>query len=404
VTLSPDWQQFFTDARSVEIVSAAERLGAKLKRSGSNEQVGPCPLGCAKTDGFVLDTKKQIFLCRPSGAAGDAIAMVMHCQGVNSTEAAEFLTGQNHPGRTGGDEPDNAAKAEARAKRQKQEAANARRAAVRERLDELKMIRDGEAIAEILGRAESFLGSHGERYLQKRGAPMTRSMARDLRYVDEIHYWGFADVETEEQTLIATVPALVAIIRSPDAGIAGIHITHLDPSSPVKWVAPCDLTLPKHLHRNPAKKMRKATRLAGGMIRLGPVTDTMVLGEGIETVGAYRARGFVDQDAGFGAAMSLQNLSGGCVASVDHPTLVGPNGKPTSIPNGIPDPAKPGVILPPHVKRVILLGDGDSDPIGTRAALQAAGLRYKREGREVFIDMAPDGFDFASMKVEEVQS
>ena len=384
------------------MLSVAQSFGARFKRGSNGDMVSACPAGCAKRDGFIVNPSKGVFLCRPSGAAGDIIQMVEHLRGCSRVEAAEFLAGAERPGANGAPANDEA-KAEVAAKRAQQQAANARRSATQARLDEFKLIRDGEAVASIMERAEPFHGSPAAAYLQERGAGLPRGMTRDLRFVESLHFWGFADAQTEDASLLATLPAMVGLIKAIDGALVGLHLTYLDPDGPRKWVAPWERALPKELRRNPAKKFRKAAhRLNGAMIRLGAIGDTLVIGEGIETVGAYFARGFAVDDATFGVATSLQNLSGGSVAQIDHPTKRQPNGKASSIPNGIPDPLKPGVLLPAHVKRVFLLGDGDSDAVATRAALLAAFRRYRGEGREVFVHMAPMGEDFASMKLGAV--
>jgi hypothetical protein len=47
---------------------------AHLKKQGPS-WIGPCPLGCARKDGFVVTPAKQAFICRPSGKFGDAVDM-----------------------------------------------------------------------------------------------------------------------------------------------------------------------------------------------------------------------------------------------------------------------------------------------------------------------------------------
>ena len=84
-----DWDE----AKRADIAELAHRLGARLKRSG-HDFTGPCPLGCATRDGFVITPKKRLFLCRPSGACGDAIDMVEHVLGCSKVEALAYVTGR----------------------------------------------------------------------------------------------------------------------------------------------------------------------------------------------------------------------------------------------------------------------------------------------------------------------
>jgi hypothetical protein len=97
MSAAASWTSFWQDAKAADILNVAQSLGARLKRQGP-EMVGPCPCGVAKHDGLQIHAAKGLFLCRPSGARGDAIAMVEHLRGGDATEAAEFLTGQGRPG------------------------------------------------------------------------------------------------------------------------------------------------------------------------------------------------------------------------------------------------------------------------------------------------------------------
>ena len=100
-THDPAWDALRAEAKRMDIVEIARKLGARLKPSTNRYLVGPCPRGCASTDGFVISPKKQLFLCRPTGGkegSGDAIAMVMHAQGCGYREALAFIVGR--PGAT----------------------------------------------------------------------------------------------------------------------------------------------------------------------------------------------------------------------------------------------------------------------------------------------------------------
>jgi hypothetical protein len=64
-----------------------------------------------------------------------------------------------------------------------------------------------------------------------------------------------------------------------------------------------------------------------------------------------------------------------------------------TIPNGDPDMASGAMWVPAGVKRLILIGDGDSDPATTRAMLATGAERLTRLGLEVLVHFAPDGSD-----------
>jgi putative DNA primase/helicase len=82
------------DAHNADIFAVAARCGARLKRVTASEFAGPCPLGCARDDGFAINVKKRLYICRPSGAAGDVIAMAQHCLGLGFADAVSFVVGQ----------------------------------------------------------------------------------------------------------------------------------------------------------------------------------------------------------------------------------------------------------------------------------------------------------------------
>ena len=95
--MSNAWGGLWAEAKRVDMVEQAHRLGARLKPLG-HDLVGPCPLGCASQDGFVVTPGKQLFYCRPSGARGDAVDMVMHVKGYDDVaDALEFITGKRPP-------------------------------------------------------------------------------------------------------------------------------------------------------------------------------------------------------------------------------------------------------------------------------------------------------------------
>jgi DNA primase len=80
-------------AREIDILGLAERLGAKLKRIASNEWAGPCQRAGGR-DGFSINARKKIFNCRRCAVGGDAIGMVEHITGSSFVEAVKFITGE----------------------------------------------------------------------------------------------------------------------------------------------------------------------------------------------------------------------------------------------------------------------------------------------------------------------
>jgi hypothetical protein len=80
-------------ARGADIHAVALSLGVRFKpaRAGGRERVGRCPRGCARDDGFSVNTREQVFFCRPAGSGGKVISMVMHVRGCSRAEAVAFI-------------------------------------------------------------------------------------------------------------------------------------------------------------------------------------------------------------------------------------------------------------------------------------------------------------------------
>jgi putative DNA primase/helicase len=140
----------------------------------------------------------------------------------------------------------------------------------------------------------------------------------------------------------AVWPAMLALVTSGvDSRHIGIHRTFLARDGSAK--APVE----------PAKMLFGPCR--GGVVRLAPVGDVLMVGEGIETcLAAMQASGRPAW-----AALSTSGLR--------------------------------ALELPREVREVIVLADGD-DP--GEAAAQDCAWRWKREGRRVRIARPPRGMDF----------
>jgi hypothetical protein len=81
-------------ARDADILAAARRAGAALKRVTASDWAGPCP-ACGGTDRFAVNTKRGVFNCRGFGG-GNVIGMVQHALGADFLGAVEFITGRKH--------------------------------------------------------------------------------------------------------------------------------------------------------------------------------------------------------------------------------------------------------------------------------------------------------------------
>lgn len=381
-----EFDDWIDRARQSDIVEAAGRFGAKLRRSGA-EMIGPCPAGCCSTDGFAINRKDKVFICRKGGAQGDVISLVQHLAGLDFVGACEMLTGEPPPrGNSTIRERDPQIDKERREERRDADILRAREEAAA--LDQAVV----EATRMFEG-ARPIDGTVVEDYLERREVLrfLDSDAASDLRFIPSLPYWGFVDRDAQQETELGAFHCMVAAIRDVDGRIIGVHRTYIDPSGPVGLRPPGDRV------RNKKKKIFRKAK--GGLIRLGEIGETLAIGEGIETTLSWRRMlktgcfGEEFMAATTAAGVSLGNMAGSATGTVPHPSPPQNNPKAT-IANGEPDMARPGMVLPGCVRRVILLGDGDSEPLATRAILLTAARRFKALGLEVRVCLAPAGKDF----------
>lgn len=371
----PEIEAWLDEARSTDILEVATRIGARLKRSGG-EWVGPCPR-CNGTDRFAVNAVEQVFNCR-GAVGGDVIRMVEHAGNPSGDtpffEAVEIIVGRPAPRRESQARPiDPEIQRERREERKDQELARAA-------AEVQKQERSADRAARIFNESTPIAGTQAEAYLQRRGIFAPPEMLTDIRFAAGLEYRGYPDADAPDEVALGVFPCMVSAIRNAAGDIIGIHRTYLDPNEPVKLRPPGDA------RQNKAKK--SFGTVMGGAIRLGPIQRAMAIGEGIETCLSWYQLGVGPDEIGIICAVSLGNLSGGATGSLKHPTGRG------TIPNGIPDPEKPGIVIPAGVEEVILLGDSDSDPIATRARLLTAARRHRAAGLTASIHLAKPGGDF----------
>jgi hypothetical protein len=175
-----------------------------------------------------------------------------------------------------------------------------------------------------------------------RGTPVTRYLAGRGIFFEPppVLRWAPRCWHREQR---AELPAMLARVDGPDDGLVGVHRTYLLRDDRGQW------------HRRDRASLGP---ISGGAVRLGQAAETLITGEGIETVLAVMlATGLPGW-----AALSTSGLS--------------------------------GLILPPLVHAVIIAADHDPSGAGERAAFGAA-ARWIGEGRQVRIAMPPKpGADF----------
>ena len=75
-----------------DLRAVAQALGARLKRVGTCEWAGPCPI-CGGRDRFSVNIRKQVWNCRGCGVGGDDIALVRHVLHLDFRGAVKWLGG-----------------------------------------------------------------------------------------------------------------------------------------------------------------------------------------------------------------------------------------------------------------------------------------------------------------------
>lgn len=343
-----------------------EQCGVSLRRAGG-EWIGLSPFNFEKTPSFTVCDRRGFFHCFSSGQHGDIFDAVQHFKGLGFSEAVRFLGGEQEI------TPED----RERIQRKRRE---------REEREEAERQRTMSRIERIFDNARSIIGTYGADYLERRILTVDPSWTFDLRFVERLVYRGFRDEDADQTEELGKFPAMLAAIRDVSGAMIGLHRTYLDNEKPVKLMPPGDR------RRNRSKKI--LGEVTGGMIRLSEIGPRLAMGEGIETTRAWFEMSKSRSGITIASAVSLGNLAGASAGSVKHPD---DNRK--RVPNGEPDEDRPGVILPPHVEEVILLGDGDSDPPMTRQRLRVAGNRFRAQGREVRVHMAPKGKDFNDIRI-----
>jgi hypothetical protein len=429
---------FVEEARGVSIADAAVRLGLAFRRKGvggaAEEHPQPCP-ACGGKDTFAFNTRKNAWNCRHGGAGGkDAIGMAAHAHGLDLTrrdgflEACSIVTGRPIPD---GEDRESDADRQARLDRiedqRRQNEAEALKRADDEadfREKERRKARGIHDMASVLGRADDAV-----RYMGHRGSP--RVDRRWLRFAPDLTYWHGTDERGSPAALFSS-PAMVAGFYGPGMELIGCHITWIDLARGPKfrpilfgltkegvkarrpdWAygdpAPSPQDLDAGLYeRLPTKKMRGSKK--GGLIPVAgdPACARWVGGEGIENGSAFANwEGFRD-DTFYFAAGDLGNLAGPAEASsrFAHPTLKKADRKGVLRPVMVAGPAPKAdqdaddaMWIGRHVTELVLLADGDSEPVMTAAAMARSKARLRADGRSIFIAWPKPGTDFAGMAV-----
>lgn len=239
----------------IRIQDVVERV-VKLKRVGSALQ-GCCPFHDETTPSFTLyprggdRVKVPFFVCYGCGAKGDVISFVMKRQRLDFREAVELLESENGLRNLQQIPAPKSVVAPQVGDREKAERARRIWRNARE-------IQEGDAVDLYLrGRCLLPPATYGV------GDPaLNAGWPVDLRYAPECWH----DIERRPYA------AMVAAIRAYDGTLLTVHRTYLAQRHGDAW------------SKAPVEKAKLVVGTFGlGFIRLGPDTDQMVGGEGIET-------------------------------------------------------------------------------------------------------------------------
>lgn len=390
-----------SQAVKADCLAVARQLGARLKEVARHEFAGPCP-ACGGTDRFSVNTDKNIFHCRQSGAAGSPIDLWRYVTGDGFPAAVAALTGYT----VEGTQPSNPQERPVAQHQPPPEDNPFRQKVMKEAYD---LWRSARPAGEII-RA----------YFAARAIPFPGWHLKTIREVPNLAYWHKSEA-TGATTIIHRGPAMVAAITGPDGRFVGLHRTWVDPSRPK---GKAQIVCPDTGEILPVKKVLGSMRCGAVSIRPAHPDEgeqsVCVVGEGIETVLSYDAIKDTPR-AALWSAVSIGNLAGKAADRVAHPseTFVTKNNQTRrrKVPGPTPDFDDDRCLsVPPDYDFVILLGDGDSDPFATHTAMRRAKARHEVAGasapelrrrpplsREVQVDFAPAGKDWNDVLMESAE-
>ncbi|WP_210270691.1 DUF7146 domain-containing protein [Mycoplana rhizolycopersici] len=395
---------FIDEARTVSVADAATILGYVLK---GPEFAGPCPL-CGGRDRFSISSSKQAWNCRQCGRGGrDGIGLIAHARGHDLSSRTGFLTAcsealqRDIPAE--GERETEEQRAERLAAIEDRRRRNAEAAARASNDFREKAIAKGRGIFFNARKVAAGERNAAGEYLRLRtGFDMPDAVWANIRSDPQHSYWSNRKDDRGHHPCLHVGPAMIAPFVDTSFRVTGCHETWIDLSRGPKFrplITDGDDTLP-------TKKMQGVKK--GSLIPLfGLMSSTRwVGGEGIENgLAIAGAEGF-RADTFYFAAGDLGNLAGPAdpASAFAHPTLTTTDkrGRTRAARVQGPEPKQdiqPGEVLafPDHVAQLVLLADGDSEPVFTAAAMARAEKLHARDGREIETWWPPAGSDFSKL-------
>lgn len=230
-------------------------------------------------------------------------------------------------------------------------------------------------------------GGHVATYFKIRGIETDVTKLVTLHEIDDLEYWQDLAPKGSSRPDLQVIhkgPAMVAVILGADNKFVGVHRTWLDPKG--KKGKAVIIKPGPEAEAMDAKKVMGS--MGDGAIRLvtprddaGAITATrMVIGEGIETTSTpYVAER--RSDTAYWCGITLGHMAGKSGRDADNKRD-----------DNEPDMEdQKCLIVPEWVKELVLLGDGDSDPKKTKAAMTRAAKRAKRTRPGIVVKIAWPG-------------
>ncbi|MBB4005820.1 hypothetical protein [Allorhizobium taibaishanense] len=416
---SPIINDFIERAKTITVSEAAGRIGLRAPDRG--EYQGPCPR-CGGKDRFSVNLSKNVFNCRSCGGGRDGIGLAAHWRGYNLRTRAEFLLacadalGEVVPAEGEQETDEERAAREQRTAefRAKAQADNARREEKVEK-ERQKAINLGRGLwlnaldCMAAGQRPAEGYALVRRYLRFRTGFWPHDGVFDhIRYLPRATYYHGED-EFRRPVSLYVGPALSVPFVNLEGRITGSQQIWIDLTNKPKFRPMLIDAEGKPLS---SKKMHGAKRGSFLPVFGSPDADRWVVGEGIENPAAWAGPEGWRDDTFYLAAGDIGNLAGPRDPASDfvHPTLktLDKLGRARSVkvqgpvpkPDQAPDDA---MQVPAHVKTLLVLADGDSEPVQTAACLARMAARLERPGLDIQIVYPPEGTDFSDAFADGVR-
>ncbi|MVA17438.1 hypothetical protein GOZ94_00570 [Agrobacterium vitis] len=403
-------KDFIERARTITVSQVADRLEIPAPKRG--EYQGPCR-HCGGEDRFSINREKNVYLCRKCGGGRDGIGLLAYWHSYNLHNRAEFLLACSEvlgePIPVGGeketDEERKAREKRAAEFRAKAEKANADRDAKADKerqkainlgrnlwLNALDCLAVGQREAEGYALIRSYL-----RF--RTGYWPHDGVFEHLRFLPRATYYGVD--EWKRPMSIYVGPALSVPFVNLDFRITGSQQIWIDLTNKPKFRP---VLLDAEGKPLSSKKMHGVKKGSILPVFGNPEAKRWVVGEGIENPAAWAGPEGWREDTFYLAAGDIGNLAGPRDPASDfkHPTLttVDSRGRarrvnvqgPAPKPDQAPDDA---MQVPAHVTELLVLADGDSEPVQTAACLARMSARLERPGLDIQIVYPPATMDFS---------